>query len=414
LKIRIYKYIDDLTQILILDSDYTVTDAGNPNGGTIILTTAASVNDIITITRVEAIERISQYQSGGLFKADDVNTDFNQGILYNQQNAAQFDARGLYYQWSEIIEEKEQKLPKLPPNHLWKKNSDDTGIIPVEFEESEGWGTLRSELANEDKGTDGARLIGYNDPTETKTTVKDQLDNYQSDITQINDEIADIKKAVHNTGITTGTEPDYEVTIDSDITAYTLGLDLLIKFHAPNTGTPTLNVNGVGEKAIKKYNLETPINGEIRLNAWYRLVFDTDSDAFIFSNIGFASDDALGISRFATGTDIKNQSDELAFVNPKRLINHPLVPKATATFKAESGVVTIYNSANIASIVHVSASIYTITLTYEMSDVHYGIILQHEGASLVIIQNKTATSFEINGAFDGSLIIFGNLAATIE
>ncbi len=54
---------------LTLTTDYTVTGVENESGGTIVLTSGATLNDLVTIYRNTAPQRTSQYQSDGIFDA---------------------------------------------------------------------------------------------------------------------------------------------------------------------------------------------------------------------------------------------------------------------------------------------------------------------------------------------------------
>jgi len=54
---------------------------------------------------------------------------------------------------------------------------------------------------------------------------------------------------------TSGTAPSLTVTTSYAVSAYALGLRLRLQFHAAvSSGTPTLNVNGLGAKNLRQYN----------------------------------------------------------------------------------------------------------------------------------------------------------------
>jgi len=77
-------------------SAYTVTGATNTAGGSVILTTGATVGDIITVYRSQGFDRETDYQASGDFLAETVNDDFNRIILMLQQNRENL-ARTLQY-----------------------------------------------------------------------------------------------------------------------------------------------------------------------------------------------------------------------------------------------------------------------------------------------------------------------------
>lgn len=62
---------------LTLTTDYTVTDAGEDAGGTIVLNSGATLNDTITITGNTIIARDTTFTDGGAFEADAINGEYN-------------------------------------------------------------------------------------------------------------------------------------------------------------------------------------------------------------------------------------------------------------------------------------------------------------------------------------------------
>ncbi|MFS1511892.1 hypothetical protein VQL36_05570 [Chengkuizengella sp. SCS-71B] len=54
--------------------------------------------------------------------------------------------------------------------------------------------------------------------------------------------------------VTTGTADNYIVMLEPAPTEYTDGLGIVVAIHADSIGTPTLNVNGLGAKTLKKAN----------------------------------------------------------------------------------------------------------------------------------------------------------------
>lgn len=66
---------------LTLTTDYTVTGAGDAGGGTIVLVSGATLNDIITLTGNTMVERETTFTNGGEFSASAINGEYNK-ILY--------------------------------------------------------------------------------------------------------------------------------------------------------------------------------------------------------------------------------------------------------------------------------------------------------------------------------------------
>lgn len=79
---------DDTTDLI---TEYTVTGVGNAAGGTIVLTTGATLNDKITIVSNIAQSRTTDYQFNGDFVADTVNDDFDRTVSLVKQLADDID-----------------------------------------------------------------------------------------------------------------------------------------------------------------------------------------------------------------------------------------------------------------------------------------------------------------------------------
>lgn len=133
---------DDVTQILVYNIDYTVTNNVPPAvGGTITLTVGATAGDIITIVRDMPDNRLNNYIDGGLFQATDVNTDFDRTVMMSQQDKMYDKVLGIHYNNSEVITPiVDNVLPLLPANYVWMKNGANTEIIAVPFGSGGGSG----------------------------------------------------------------------------------------------------------------------------------------------------------------------------------------------------------------------------------------------------------------------------------
>lgn len=154
---------DDAIDLLTLASDYTVQGVGEATGGTVTLLVPAANGDIITIERTIPLNRLSDYNDAGSFKAQTVNRDFDRGVMMSQQVNAKLTKRGLLYQHSDAIPAGMNILPKLAGGQSWKANALGTALLAVTYEEDPGASTLRSELASETQVAPGTDLIGYYD-----------------------------------------------------------------------------------------------------------------------------------------------------------------------------------------------------------------------------------------------------------
>ena len=81
------------TTLKTLTTDYTVSGAGDDNGGTVTLVTGATTGDIITILRDMPVQRTSDYQTNGDFLADTVNDDFDKLVMMAQQNESELSRK---------------------------------------------------------------------------------------------------------------------------------------------------------------------------------------------------------------------------------------------------------------------------------------------------------------------------------
>lgn len=103
------------------------------------------------------------------------------------------------------------------------------------------------------------------------------------------------------------------LALDAQITSYANGM--LVKFRAgftSTTTTPTLNINSIGAKTLKKFDRSALKNGDIVANATYLAVYDSTDDSFLivstvdkFAPYSDGSDGALTIT---SGTTTLNES----------------------------------------------------------------------------------------------------------
>jgi hypothetical protein len=133
---------DDVTQILVYNVDYTVTNSSPPTvGGTITLTVGAPSGNIITIVRNQPDNRLNNYIAGGLFQATDVNTDFDRTVFMAQQNRMYDLNLGIHYNVSaQPVVVTDTVLPLLGANEIWLKNNANTAIVAYDI--TNGTGTL--------------------------------------------------------------------------------------------------------------------------------------------------------------------------------------------------------------------------------------------------------------------------------
>lgn len=168
---------DDVLDLLVLNTDYTVTGVGQQGGGTIVLTYGAALNDVITIERDMALERTTDYNDAGSFKASSLNKDFDRDVMMAQQVNEKIVKRGILYNHSATIPPGMNLLPVLGAGQIWKADQSGEGIVAATLEESADVNTLRSELASNSQASPGAALVGFYSAAGAigSTTVDDYL-----------------------------------------------------------------------------------------------------------------------------------------------------------------------------------------------------------------------------------------------
>lgn len=130
---------DDSTQLLTLTTEYTVTGVGDENGGTIVLVSGATTDDVITIVQNVPVERDSSFTPGGVLRAQDLNTEYDNQTLIEQRASFDINNRMLKYNYSaELNGNVDIVLPVLEANQIWAKNNADDAIIAYDVPSSGG------------------------------------------------------------------------------------------------------------------------------------------------------------------------------------------------------------------------------------------------------------------------------------
>lgn len=128
-----------------------------------------------------------------------------------------------------------------------------------------------------------------------------------------------IKSGALNYATNTSNTPDhYAVAMDPVITSYTAGLEVKLNPVLPNTGPATLNINGIGNIAIKRQDGTNVLAGDI-LAAPMALTYSPTMNAFVIPPTGnahvkaaAASADAAGQSATSANTSATTASNAAA------------------------------------------------------------------------------------------------------
>ena len=156
---------DPMSDIQVLNVDYTVTNAGNINGGTVVFTNAPANGSVVTLTRNMGVSINTQFSQAQNFNGQNLDNAFERIALIMQQLNTDFKLRCLSYIINSYLPEVGSNF--LPPltnidNQVWV--SQGGKIVASEIETNPDFSTLRSQLASQSSGGgDGTSLIGYYD-----------------------------------------------------------------------------------------------------------------------------------------------------------------------------------------------------------------------------------------------------------
>ena len=82
-------------------------------------------------------------------------------------------------------------------------------------------------------------------------------------------------------GATTGSVNTYTLALSPAPTTYVDGMGIVVKIHVANTGASTINLNGLGAKAIVDSKGNALTSGKLRLNGTYSLKYNSTTGNFI-------------------------------------------------------------------------------------------------------------------------------------
>ncbi len=149
---------DDVADLLTLTVDYTVTGVGVNTGGTIVLTSGATLNDIITLQGNAPPVRSTTFTPGGVIQAANLNTEFDDEILIYQTILGVQDFLIPKYPKSAVVNDFDLVLPILGANQLWAMNGAGDEIVAVDITAIISGGTVTQ--INTGLGLTGGPITG--------------------------------------------------------------------------------------------------------------------------------------------------------------------------------------------------------------------------------------------------------------
>lgn len=438
---------DPTADRLIITQDYTVTGVGVETGGTVVLVTPSTVGDVITEERDTIIKRETDFSVAGQFTAAAINFEEDRDVMISQELETQFLQRGLSYDETDVLgsDRKDNILPVLTPNsgnkiNIWSKGSGG-GLVSLQIDSADDVNTLRSELASQSNGGDGALLVGYFDSVGGGKTVKAKLDeiniiptnlaanadhascgaslvgyNANNFATNVRDEV-DVLNSTRSVPLTATLSASlYTANTANNIfpfTSYNEDTLFKIKFVTTNPGAVTLNINGIGAKSLNKSDGKPPeanyfLDGDSAL-----VYFNSTTDDFRILSL---TDSAIDI--WASKTEVQNDAAVQEGVYLTNFKDHPAMPKAWLEFQL-TGLTpftpVIVNQYNISSMSTVIAGTYKVNINNViMANSNYCVLVSGQSVFNAGIINKTVTSFDVaifspltNTTFD--LVVYGQI-----
>lgn len=197
-------------------------------------------------------------------------------------------------------------------------------------------------------------------------------------------------------------------TVTSNRTIAQLYDDLTLCFTANHTitGACTLNLNGIGAKAIKSPNGANLGSGAIVEGQPVHVVYKSGPDAWLMVSapahmLGYATTSVAGVVELATGAEVKTASDTTRPVTPGLQHLHPAHPKAWGYVRVTGGVPTLVASYNVAGITDVGTGILGVTLDVDFASNNYAVVATTGAATnelrpaSVNVSTRAAGSFQL-------------------
>jgi hypothetical protein len=162
--------------ILTLNVGYTVTYNSDPTtGGYITVLFTPITGYYLTINRQVQASLSTNFANASTFNGANLDAALDRLLLLIQQNLNYILQRNLSYVINSYLPNSMPftQLPILANQQIWMGSA--SGVIAATLEQNPDVSTLRSELANQSPGTDGARLVGYYDTILNNPTTVDAI-----------------------------------------------------------------------------------------------------------------------------------------------------------------------------------------------------------------------------------------------
>ena len=208
---------DDLTVTIdgVVTTAYTLSGLGVDSGGNVTFSTAPANGTTVLIRRTVLLSRETDYQTAGDFEADVVDPDFDRLWMALQDQGTAIEETTLRGAIGEVI--------------LEMPNAADRAGYWLYFDD------------------DGNPQVGT--PTATEMTVSAFMETVLDDGSAA---AARLTLGVRGEPVATGgTSSAFTLTPSAAPAAYAEDQEFDVEFHTASTGTPTLDVSGLGAKGLK-------------------------------------------------------------------------------------------------------------------------------------------------------------------
>ncbi len=256
------------TDIKVLGVDYTVTNVGNSDGGTVVFTIAPALGAIVTLERTMQISIDTNFNLAQNFNGANLDAAFERVTLFTQQTNTLLQTRALQYIVNSYLPNvNSNQIPTLGNGQVWSGLNG--AIVATTIETSEDISLLRSQLASQAPLGEGALLVGYYDTVNKSPTNIGKYLDY---------------KDVY--GIDSGVADAMILTIPNSNFVYSNGQTIhIVVNHTNLTTTPTLNVNGLGAIVIKRNPTSSAQAGDLPVGTVVELLYDATANNFYIVNL---------------------------------------------------------------------------------------------------------------------------------
>jgi hypothetical protein len=134
-------------------------------------------------------------------------------------------------------------------------------------------------------------------------------------------------------GVATGSANAYSVTLNPAPTSYVEGMAIAVKINVDNTGASTINVNGLGAKAIKKPNGNDVSAGNLKAGSIYTLRYNGTN--FILQGEGGSGN--AQPSDVLSGKTFTNDSGEQTGTMPNKVGSGTIITPSTSDIAIPRG-----------------------------------------------------------------------------